>query len=86
MATFHEMTGADGAPVVRCYVKGAPDVLIARARLVPAARTATIVPITDDNRAPRRWTPTTGSPRPASGSWSWRSATSTRPTFDPTAT
>ena len=29
MATFHEMTGGDGAPVVRCYVKGAPDVLIA---------------------------------------------------------
>ena len=30
MATFHEMTGADGRPVVRCYVKGAPDVLIAK--------------------------------------------------------
>ena len=30
MATFHEMTGAQGAPVVRCYVKGAPDVLISR--------------------------------------------------------
>src|SRR4029079_1794041 len=28
MATFHEMTGDDGRPVVRCYVKGAPDVLI----------------------------------------------------------
>jgi P-type Ca2+ transporter type 2C len=31
MATFHEMTDARGEPVVRCYVKGAPDVLIARA-------------------------------------------------------
>jgi len=30
MATFHEMTAADGRRVVRCYVKGAPDVLIAR--------------------------------------------------------
>jgi P-type Ca2+ transporter type 2C len=30
MATFHEMKGRDGAPVIRCYVKGAPDVLIAR--------------------------------------------------------
>jgi Ca2+-transporting ATPase len=28
MATFHRMTGAKGEPVVRCYVKGAPDVLI----------------------------------------------------------
>ena len=31
MATFHEMSADDGRPVVRCYVKGAPDVLIARA-------------------------------------------------------
>src|SRR4029453_5664626 len=30
MATFHDMTGADGQSVVRCYVKGAPDVLISR--------------------------------------------------------
>jgi Ca2+-transporting ATPase len=30
MATFHEMTGAGGERVVRCYVKGAPDVLISR--------------------------------------------------------
>ena len=31
MATFHDMTDAKGQPVVRGYVKGAPDVLIARA-------------------------------------------------------
>ncbi len=31
MATFHNMTNAQGEPVVRCCVKGAPDVLIARA-------------------------------------------------------
>jgi P-type Ca2+ transporter type 2C len=30
MATFHEMPGLGGQPVVRCYVKGAPDVLISR--------------------------------------------------------
>lgn len=31
MATFHQMTGEDGTPVVRCYVKGAPDKILARA-------------------------------------------------------
>ncbi len=30
MATFHNMTNEQGRPVVRCFVKGAPDVLIAR--------------------------------------------------------
>jgi Ca2+-transporting ATPase len=49
MATFHEMTGTDGAPVVRCFVKGAPDVLISRggSYLNPDG---TVVSITDDNR------------------------------------
>jgi Ca2+-transporting ATPase len=37
MATFHEMTGADGAPVICCYVKGAPDVLIGRGGWYPDA-------------------------------------------------
>ena len=32
MATFHNMTNEQGQPVVRCFVKGAPDVLIARSR------------------------------------------------------
>jgi P-type Ca2+ transporter type 2C len=31
MATFHRMTGADGKDVIRAYVKGAPDQLLARA-------------------------------------------------------
>ena len=48
MATFHEMTGAHGEPVVRCYVKGAPDVLIARAASYRSPDTG-IVPVTDDN-------------------------------------
>ncbi len=30
MATFHTMPGADGRPVVRAYVKGAPDVVLDR--------------------------------------------------------
>jgi Ca2+-transporting ATPase len=30
MATFHNLTDEQGKPVVRCFVKGAPDVLIAR--------------------------------------------------------
>ena len=32
MATFHEMSDENGANVVRCFVKGAPDVLLARRR------------------------------------------------------
>ena len=31
MATFHRMTDADGRQVIRCFVKGAPDQLLARA-------------------------------------------------------
>jgi P-type Ca2+ transporter type 2C len=34
MATFHRMTGEAGQDVVRCYVKGAPDQLLARAATV----------------------------------------------------
>jgi Ca2+-transporting ATPase len=49
MATFHEMTGADGAPVVRAYVKGAPDVLIGRGSTYRSPDGA-VVPITDANR------------------------------------
>ena len=37
MATFHNMTDEQGKPVVRCFVKGAPDVLIARAGSLLAA-------------------------------------------------
>ena len=50
MATFHEMTGDDGAPVVRCYVKGAPDVLISRGGHATATPDGSLVPVTDDNR------------------------------------
>jgi Ca2+-transporting ATPase len=49
MATFHRMNDATGAPIVRCYVKGAPDVLIARGGFYRSPD-GTAVPVTDDNR------------------------------------
>jgi Ca2+-transporting ATPase len=50
MATFHEMTGAGGDRVVRCYVKGAPDVLISRGGSYREPD-GSLVPITDQNRS-----------------------------------
>src|SRR5512132_352286 len=49
MATFHEMTGPGGTPVVRCYVKGAPDVLISRGGSYRDPD-GSVVPVTDANR------------------------------------
>ena len=49
MATFHEMTGTDGRPIVRCYVKGAPDVLISRGGSYRDPD-GTLLPVTEDNR------------------------------------
>jgi Ca2+-transporting ATPase len=49
MATFHDMTDAQGRPVVRCYVKGAPDVLISKGASYRSPD-GTRVPITDENR------------------------------------
>jgi P-type Ca2+ transporter type 2C len=37
MATFHTMTDASGQEVIRCFVKGAPDQLLARAATVISA-------------------------------------------------
>src|SRR5499427_1132934 len=37
MATFHKMTDASGKEVIRCFVKGAPDQLLARAATVADA-------------------------------------------------
>jgi Ca2+-transporting ATPase len=50
MATFHKMTDANGKPVIRALVKGAPDVLIARssAYWMPGGE---VRPITDANRS-----------------------------------
>jgi P-type Ca2+ transporter type 2C len=50
MATFHNMTGPGGERVVRCYVKGAPDVLIARGGSYRDPD-GTLVPISDQNRS-----------------------------------
>ena len=49
MATFHEMTSERGQPVVRCFVKGAPDVLISRggSYWLPGGE---VLPVTDENR------------------------------------
>ena len=49
MATFHEMKGAGGEPVVRAYVKGAPDVVLGRApyALMPDG---SIRALSDDDR------------------------------------
>jgi len=49
MGTFHNMTDHQGKPVVRCFVKGAPDVLIARASSywMPGGE---VLPITEENR------------------------------------
>ncbi len=37
MATFHRMKDASGHEVIRCFVKGAPDQLLARAATVVGA-------------------------------------------------
>jgi P-type Ca2+ transporter type 2C len=44
MATFHRMTDEAGEDVIRCFVKGAPDQLLARAssHLDPALQTASV--------------------------------------------
>ena len=44
MATFHRMTDESGREVIRCFVKGAPDQLLARAssHLDPALATAAV--------------------------------------------
>ena len=49
MATFHEMTDSQNRPVVRCFVKGAPDVLIARGGFY-VLPDGGVHAITDDNR------------------------------------
>jgi Ca2+-transporting ATPase len=50
MATFHNFTNDQGKPVIRCFVKGAPDVLIARAGSfwLPGGE---MRPVTDENRS-----------------------------------
>jgi len=49
MATFHRMPGAGGNPVIRAYVKGAPDVLLGRSSTsrMPGGRAE---PLTEEDR------------------------------------
>ena len=47
MATFHRMTDASGREVIRCYVKGAPDQLLARAS-AGQGPDGQVYPVTDD--------------------------------------
>ena len=49
MATFHNMSADDGRAVVRCYVKGAPDVLISRSTTLRNPD-GTLVALTEENR------------------------------------
>jgi P-type Ca2+ transporter type 2C len=52
MATFHRMTGEDGREVIRCFVKGAPDQLLARAADAPAPTVGGgLIALDDDLRA-----------------------------------
>jgi Ca2+-transporting ATPase len=48
MATFHRMRDEGGRDVVRCFVKGAPDQLLARASERPAPEDLSIVPVDDE--------------------------------------
>ena len=50
MATFHRMQDAKGKEVIRAYVKGAPDQLLARGKEM-YARGAEPVPCTEENNA-----------------------------------
>ncbi len=50
MATFHRMPGADGSPVIRAYVKGAPDVLLGRSSTARISAEQAD-PFTDETRA-----------------------------------
>lgn len=50
MATFHNMVNNQGKPVVRAFVKGAPDVLIARGGFYWTPENE-VFPITDQNRS-----------------------------------
>jgi Ca2+-transporting ATPase len=51
MATFHRMTDESGREVVRCFVKGAPDQLLARGTTAITPDLAGTRPVTDDMRA-----------------------------------
>ena len=77
MATFHRMTDGAGREVVRCFVKGAPDQLLARAATVFDADTGGSR--VDDGRHPDAIWPRTN----ASASRDCASSPPARKDFDP---
>ena len=85
MATFHEMKDASGKDVIRGYIKGAPDQLLARAAVGATARTATEVPV---DQAARQLPGRERAPRARRGCASWpparRTSTPPRSTRTPT--
>ena len=78
MATFHRMTNESGKPVIRCFVKGAPDQLLARAATMLDPDTGP-VPARRPRPASCTWPRTSGSGNRACGSWPPHAGTSTRP-------
>ena len=51
MATFHAMKDEAGKDVIRAFVKGAPDQLLARGAFAPDATDLHPIPVTDELRA-----------------------------------
>ena len=74
MATFHEMED-EGRKVVRCFVKGAPDVLLARSSQIRDVDGSTVPA---DVGRDASWPRTTASPAKACACSPWPRATSTR--------
>ena len=85
MATFHEMKDESGQDVVRCFVKGAPDQLLARAATTLVADDLHPVEVTDEMQAGATRPRTSGSARRACASSPPAARTSIPPTFDPSA-
>ena len=78
MATFHSMTDESRKAVIRCFVKGAPDQLLARAaRCWTRTRTRSRFRSTAIS-GNCTWPRTGGSGNRACGSWPPRAGTSTR--------
>ena len=76
MATFHRMTDESGTAVIRCFVKGAPDQLLARAATVLDADAVPVRSTAISGNC--TWPRTGGSGNRACGSWPPRAGTSTR--------
>jgi len=81
MATFHTMTDASGKQVIRCFVKGAADQLLARAPRSSAPTTARRQRTTRSGNG--TWPRISGWASRARGSWPPRARTSTRPPSTP---